>query len=629
MKTFKSFAYLMAIAIVGVAVSSCKQKEVEQTSYNPERETVKTQFSINLPTNVTGTQKKMRGTQVNASESVTDFHGIECMQIIPFGSTTFAGATANANIIPLSAQISSGNTDINNKTQSKIYNDVFMPIGTQGLLFYGRAVGSTAITGFGNEADDANKHTYGALTANAALTTNPFVVNNVDFAPVKIGSRPTDGDGATLIAYLNSVKDAQAAADNKWAETDEVQLMELYNQFTAGSAAEPGLRNGSGANVTAMMNELYLEVSKTVVVNQRHIDLKAAILTAINNATYVLTNAVYTSGDALTTKLVLKENLAGYPHNLAARMPDGAAALAWNTTNKAFEMTETDFGGTTVARWNNYVYPASLYYFAKGGIKASDNSNVAKTYNEGSNQSQYAAANWTTMLGLYADSQVKNSTRSIAMVNPVNYAVGRLDLAVRAKSTAVETRDAGVTLDFSNITLTGVLISGVNDVIYDFTPKTGDQTYVYYDDVIDNGTVNITNAATWKTLDGSANNKWNNYTLVLESKDATALNICLEFLNNDKDFHGYNGQLIAKGTKFYLVGQLNPAMTDDANNTHVAHTLTQVFVQDHKTQARITIGDVTGDKAYNVIPDLKVPQLEFALSVDLAWQQGMEFDLTW
>ena len=61
MKTFKSFAYLMAIAIVGVAVSSCKQKEVEQTSYNPERETVKTQFSINLPTNVTGTQKKMRG----------------------------------------------------------------------------------------------------------------------------------------------------------------------------------------------------------------------------------------------------------------------------------------------------------------------------------------------------------------------------------------------------------------------------------------------------------------------------------------------------------------------------------------------------------------------------------------
>ena len=628
MKTFKSFAYLMAIAIVGVAVSSCKQKEVEQTSYNPERETVKTQFSINLPTNVTGTQKKMRGKQVNASESVTDFNGIECMQIIPFGSTTFDGATANANIIPLSAQISSGVTDINNKTQSKIYNDVFMPIGTQGLLFYGRAVGSTAITGFGNEATDADKHTFGALTANAALTTNPFVVNNVGFAPVKIGSRPTDGDGATLIEYLNSVKDAKAAADNKWAETDEVQLMELYNQFTAGSATEPGLRNGSGANVTAMMNELYLEVSKTVVVNTKDIALKAAILDAINNATYVLTNAVYDAG-TLTTKLVLKKNLADYPHNLAARMPDGAAALAWNTTSKAFETTETDFGGTTVARWNNYVYPASLYYFSKGAIAASDNSNVAKTYNEGSNQGQYDAGNWTAMLGLYADSQVKNSTRSIAMVNPVNYAVGRLDLAVRAKSTAVETRDDGVTLDFSSIKLTGVLISGVNDVIYDFTPKTGDQTYVYYDDVIDNDVVNITNAAPWKTLDGSANNKWNNYTLVLESKANTPLNICLEFENNDKPFHGYNGQLIATGTKFYLVGQLNPAMTDDENNTHDANALTQVFVQDHKTQARITIGDVTGDKAYNVIPDLKVPQLEFALSVDLEWQQGMEFNLTW
>ena len=31
--------------------------------------------------------------------------------------------------------------------------------------------------------------------------------------------------------------------------------------------------------------------------------------------------------------------------------------------------------------------------------------------------------------------------------------------------------------------------------------------------------------------------------------------------------------------------------------------------------------------AYNTIPDLRTPQLELGLSVDLTWQPGVQFDL--
>lgn len=635
MKTFKSFAYLMAIAIVGVAVSSCKQKEeVENTGYNPDRETVKTQFAINLPQSTTGTMKKMKDAQVNANGSYANFNGIECMRIIPYASATDF-STPNANLINLSSDIAK--TDLNNKTQSKIYNDVLMPTGTKGLLFYGLAKSEASpISDFNvSGMTDVQKHTYGALEVNDNIKTNPFNTAGLVFNPMAIGALKTDGNAAAILTYLNSVAGAKADASNVWATTTEIRMSELYNQFTKGTVdvANKGLRNGSGRNVEAMMNELYLEIAKLVINDlagtTTYADLKTAILAAINNSTYVATPAAYTSGDALATKLVLKDEYRLYPENLAKSMPGGAAAILWNESTKAFEYVTESYGAgdgaIAVADWTKYVYPASLYYFAKGGVKASDAADVAKTFNGTSTQTNYDNNQWSNLLGEYTGDEVLTTTRSIAMVDQVDYAVGRLDLAVRALNNEVATREDAVKLNFNNITLTGVLISGLNDVGYDFTPLTTARDYIYYDNVIDNQKVNINSATPWAPAIGSTTDglKFNNYTLVLESKDATALNICLEFLNNDKDFHGKDNQLIAQGTKFYLIGRLDPAQaTND-------HSKTKVFVQDHKTIARITIGDVTGEKAYNTIPDLKVPELEFALSVDLEWQQGMEFNLTW
>ena len=55
-------------------------------------------------------------------------------------------------------------------------------------------------------------------------------------------------------------------------------------------------------------------------------------------------------------------------------------------------------------------------------------------------------------------------------------------------------------------------------------------------------------------------------------------------------------------------------------------SLNSVFKQDYITTAKLTSGEESLKKAYNVIPDLRSPKLEFGLSVDLTWRAGITFE---
>ena len=60
-----------------------------------------------------------------------------------------------------------------------------------------------------------------------------------------------------------------------------------------------------------------------------------------------------------------------------------------------------------------------------------------------------------------------------------------------------------------------------------------------------------------------------------------------------------------------------------------------MFKQDYKTIANFSIAQGTANTAntkglaaaYNTVPDLRTPQLELGLSVDLTWQTGITFDV--
>lgn len=82
--------------------------------------------------------------------------------------------------------------------------------------------------------------------------------------------------------------------------------------------------------------------------------------------------------------------------------------------------------------------------------------------------------------------------------------------------------------------------------------------------------------------------------------------------------------MIPKGSKFYLVGELNPNET----NTNIANKpegVDRVFVKDHTTIANFFITNLK--KAYNHIPDMRTSKINVGLAVDLSWKTGITFNV--
>jgi len=227
------------------------------------------------------------------------------------------------------------------------------------------------------------------------------------------------------------------------------------------------------------------------------------------------------------------------------------------------------------------------------------------------------------------DATVQTSTRSIALKNQIQYAVGRLDTKVTLASTLYDHTGAAVTPNNAGFPIKSVLVGGQKAVDWEFKPASGssDPQYTIYDKEVPTGMAAISNGSTV------------NHTLVLETADAEPVYMVVELENNTgKDFAGHNGDIIKAGANFYMVAKLDPKSTTEGEvkQPGTSTSLTKVFQQDYVTTANLTIlengRDVANhDKglgaAYNVIPDLRTPALSIGLSVDLNWQTGLTFNI--
>ncbi len=287
-----------------------------------------------------------------------------------------------------------------------------------------------------------------------------------------------------------------------------------------------------------------------------------------------------------------------FPRNI--KLPDGAVSVAYTTTETAgaFAFALNDNKGLGSPALSTITEPAELYYYVESPI------NVSTTVHK----EQYAAQDtWADVLKLYetANGTVTNTTAGIALVNPIQYAVAQLVSSVKLKADAefVDNKDNKVTPNFE---VTGVLVGGQKNVDWQFKP-TGTKEYVVYD-----GTQTGSDVAV--TVNGSSANN----TLVLETA-AETVKVAIEMVNKGDDFFGFEGQLIPSNTRFYLVGELK--LTAGEGNA------TSIFQQDYKTIANFTIGATSLKNAYNTVPDLRTPQLELGLTVDLKWQEGLTFNV--
>ena len=78
--------------------------------------------------------------------------------------------------------------------------------------------------------------------------------------------------------------------------------------------------------------------------------------------------------------------------------------------------------------------------------------------------------------------------------------------------------------------------------------------------------------------------------------------------------HKYGKNLIGLGTKFYLVGVVDPSEFSTDSRTEIRD---RVFTQDYITTLNMKVTGLS--KAYNVVPNLLSPRLELGVEMKVNW----------
>lgn len=536
---------LGVLLLASAGLASCSSDDTFSGSKGQSGEPVKTQFAISVPVGKSGRLSE----DIVQGQSPAQFRGMDNIQLIPFTTAPAAGGTGQTPI----ALGSILDNELEAGTNAKVYYEVQIPESTSHFLFYGEAYSAN---------DDAR--TNGALTANVEQA-----VNNISFSLLPISTdAENNGETTTLAAALNSVAQAKDASSNTWASSTS-DLKKYYEALIS-------LKAGSANSIKLALNELKTGITGATATSEG--DLKTAISNAIDAALASIADCTY-------------------PQNVG--LPDGAAQLKFE--GGAFSYIDSEnIGNLSYTSMDRFVYPASLYYTTNTAIKTST-SRLADQY----------GTDWKTCLNLYngGGTSVEANTQSVALVNQIQYAVGRLDVAAKFASATVKDnlQEDFNTAAGEGITLDGILVGGQKNVGWDFVTPINDTEYTIYD-----ASVTSTKIGTEDIKD-----KVMAQTLALATAAGEKVRFAIELTNNTGvTFTGVDG-IVPAGARFYLVGELEP-QTGVANN--------RVFEQAYNTKANVTINSLA--HAYNGIPDLKNPKLELGLSVKLEWTAGLVDDVT-
>lgn len=594
MKKLNSFFLMGSVALAGLGVmSSCSSDDLGTDSTNiTDNKAVKTQFALNIPRANGGTRMSAQNTQAN-----NNFLGMKDIKLYSFSEKPGAGKTSTS-LIEL-AEL--GTSDINSSKSAKIYNDVAIPVGTTNFLFYGHAPEGTDVNG---------------KFANGVLTFTPNnAVDNIKAELVKLGG--TDGTSERALAgLLNGV----IAVANWKDQAADTELGKLYNQFK-------NLKAGSANSIRLALQSLYNNVGGIVLNGTNTEDKKIA--QAIRSKIDESFSATLQSDNSYT--LAYNSTFTGdatYPNNV--NLPDGAVQVAFDETANQFSYAaNSSLTGLSGLDASNICFPSSIYYFCSSDLAATaDELNLwPKTTTEWtSSYAPWLNSDGQTLKNGWTE-KVQATTRSIAMRQNINYGVASLKTRVKCEKARLDDNKnladvinnkeftGFVDVPAGGFKVTGLLIGGQpTEVGFNFQPKENPEfTYTIYDKELNNikATTSGSNA---------------NYTIVLpndkgrEETTQEKVNVAIELTNDSgADFRGADG-IVPNGGKFYLAGKLEPKPNGLAGVENPA-----VFMSDYQTTLNLTIKSLAS--AYNTIPDLRSTKLQFGLSVNLEWQQGLQFDI--
>ncbi len=612
MKKFRFFSFASAMLLASAAgMVSCSSDSIEPTGGSGATgQVVKTQFAINIPyggnSSTNQAKKVTRMTDEMTQQSGKPFRGISDIVLLTFnGDPSTAGNTEATRIIEIGTDANAYAHD----EYSKLYRDIEIPVGTNHMLFYGRATRKSGDTDFqaGKITDVGTKTTQKVL---ANLSHELTATNSTaDFT--------IDDDAKKIINALNAIANAKVTDGNDytWAtigsettlpswltENEKKFLAARYNEFTK-------LKAGSKTSVVEFIK-----------------NLQAALVGETGEPTIPaerkLTKEIYDKCEAALVDI----SSIDFPGKF--NLPDGVASLSWIEGESKFAYNAPNnviIGTGNSINYQKICYPAELSYFVNTTTMVSDKdmSNLSEfpTCNDWIQNTQTA---WNAKTN-FTENAVANTTKTVGLKEPVQYSVAVLKSTVRCNAATLEdnAKEAGsfdenqqISVPTVGFKVTGILIGG--------QPASVDWKY---DPV---STESFANTIYDKEMNGSmvAKNETSasnaNYTLVFDNKKSdtqSPVYVTLELENNsDKNFYGKDG-IILKGAKFYLVGQLNPNKTGLTN----PNSVNRVFVQDYVTTANFKIKDLKD--AYNCIPDLRTSGINVGLAVDLDWKSGITFDV--
>lgn len=519
--------------------------------------------------NATQETTRMAAADVQADGN---YRGISMTRIVPFN----VHGKITVDDVPTWYQISALRTDYQRTDYFYLYRNCMIMEGAASFLTYGRA-----------PKGSLTKAANGSIIETFPLAMDP---QHIRFSLEPISQRVVHSTAASLADYMTSI--ATAKGNNiAWKDAPSNVLKTMFLNFVNQTEAVTGgnVLPGSSANIKA-----YTQLLKAVL------------------------NGLTLSGDdaAIRTAIIAKidtynTDWDGFPASLG--LPDGAAAIRWNGTSFTPQISYTSLAD--INGIDRFTYPAEIYYYGNSCIATSNIDGRQQIYDDVSNQE------WSQVLTSgyeYQDNAaVTHNTRSVAIKDPLQYGVARLQVKlIKTASTLKDAKGSPISVGTTSFPLTGIIVGGQMPVGFDFAPTTSypvysesAMMYIYDSQVKTSGT----SGDEYFYLSAYENPKMTN-TLVLQSYDHKIVPIVLEFINDsDKDFVGLDG-IVYRGTKFYLVAEIDPEQFKDDPRTDIRD---RVFTQDFTTTLNMRVTGLS--KAYNVVPNLLSPRLELGIELVSQW----------
>lgn len=548
-KAIKNITYYLLLGMITISCST-SDDILGQLDDTTQPQATQVDLLVNVGSRAQNTPQAL-----TRSHRAPTFSAMDELVAIPFHTN---GANVTASDDPL-IDLVGADEDHNlakeydtEKYNTYYVNSCYLMTGTDRMLVYGKAT----------KPSTTNPAVYGELSA---LPTIRKKTADIQFSLTSIRESTTPhADALALANYMTTI-----ANTTGWSTTTDPTLKSYYLDFIRIGSEGAGLMSGAAANIKAFVAAL-----KALLKGSD--DLSKAIKANIEANSSIASNT--------------------YPQSLG--LPDGAAAIRW--MGSAFEVKTTTTQLDNINGINRYTYPAELMFFVDSPIRTSANE-VAKTVYQANTKT------WSAFLDTYynGSTAVNTNTKAVAVENPIQYGVGRLDLTLTTMSATL--RDAkNEVVDDANMTtmpLTGVIIGGQHTVGFNMKPQ-GEQTDVdgrfIYETTIDDSSL--------------ATEGYKTSTLVLQSYDNEKVPVILEFENNTgQAFTGKDGTVYA-GARFYLIALIDPAGQGTGAYAN------RVFTQDYITTMSMRVTSLA--KAYTCMPDLLAPRLEVGVQVVTKWIQA-------